>query len=164
MKLIKNNMAYTPTIPHAKYIQHVRLSDISLFISDCEERIENARSGVKKACEEALQEASYLMWLTFYFPKYGGIFHHSPNEAMQSPRKGANAQYQNKMSRGGMQIGFPDILLCRDIGLLKVSFIELKYGKNKPHSIQKELLDYIKAYVCYDLKGVKAIFDKFYDL
>ena len=155
-------MAFTPTTPHAKYIKHVRLSDISLFISDCEERIENARSGRKKACEEALQEASYLMWLTFYFPKYGGVFHHSPNEAMQSQRKGANAQYQSKMSTGGRQIGFPDILLFRTTGALQVYFIELKHGSNKPSGIQKELLDYIKAYLCYDLKAIKVVFDQFY--
>lgn len=99
---------------------------------------------------EAHEQAALIQWADLQAGKYTPLrwLHHIPNGGSRNPREARNLKLQ------GVRSGVADVFLPYPSGGKHGLYIEMKYGKNRLTSKQREFLEYAASVgyataVCY---------------
>ena len=99
---------------------------------------------------EAQEQAALIQWARLQSGRYPPLrfLHHIPNGGSRHPAEAAN------LKRQGVKPGVPDLCLPFPVGGKHGLYIEMKWGKNRPTSAQREWLEGLAALgyataVCY---------------
>lgn len=107
---------------------------------------------------EAIEQCK-LFSICRYIPECRYLFH-VPNGGSR------NAIEAKNLKRQGVKAGVPDLFLALPNKKYHGLFIEMKYGKNKPTSYQKEWIEYLNsvgylAVICYGAEQALDILKKY---
>ena len=105
---------------------------------------------------EAQEQIALIQWANLQSGKYPelALLYHIPNGGSRHPAEAARLKQQ------GVKAGVPDLCLPVARGGYNGLYIELKTGRNKPTSLQKEWLSWLnqqgyRAVVCWGWQAAK---------
>lgn len=111
---------------------------------------------------EELEQVAFIQWATLQqgvYPELRWLFH-IPNGGYRSKATAA------RLKAAGVKAGVPDLCLPVPKGTYHGLYIEMKYGKNKPTTTQKEWLEHLSGVgyctaVCYSCEEAIAEIKKY---